>query len=141
MNKMSLDTISVRTGEYWDADMPLASRLSYRYMFAELVGTMLFTILSCGLDVSSGTLASAISYREDRSPGRILVLALGNGLVREHSFKRCCTEILLLSQDYLKWLPCGVAGAVVTHVLYILVHESPLPAQGRKVQAAWCTGV
>jgi len=71
---------NVASDAYYDPDNLMSSRLSCRFMFAELVGTFIFTVIAVGTDLSSGTLASTVSYREDRSPGRILVMALGNAM-------------------------------------------------------------
>lgn len=58
-----------------------SSRLFQRFMFAEMMGSLMLTLVACGSVVASGTLTYQLNFRE-LTIGRMTVIALANGLVR-----------------------------------------------------------
>ena len=67
-------------GEVFDGNKPFSSRLAYRYMMMEMIGTMYLTILCLGSLVSTRLLLNSESNTHASS--EIVVQALAAGLVR-----------------------------------------------------------
>ena len=60
---------------------PTASRLLNQFMLLEFLGSFMYTCISAGAVIASGVLTHKVSYSA-MSPGRLLYIGLGNGLVR-----------------------------------------------------------
>jgi len=71
----------VVVGEYYFKDSTLGSRLMYRFMFAELVGTMLMTAIFSGILLSVSVVEEGESSQDLQSSSNILIRAIGQGFV------------------------------------------------------------